>query len=114
MEQTLFCSDNFKEENKWDGFTHNCLEKLFDGIDDYEQIYDWMNEILKKHRDEADPFKELNTLFNNFMEILNYIDLNEHYNNNILYGEGFGLNIADELNDIFFNVSDSESEYDDD
>lgn len=114
MEQNLFCSGNFKEENRWDGFAHNCLEKLYDGIDDYEKIYNWMDRILEKHKDEDDPFKELNTLFNSFMEILNYIDRNEHYNNNILYGEGFGLDIADELNDIFFSVSDSESEYDED
>ena len=114
IEKDLFNSNEFATEKKWDCFTHSCLNELYDAIDDYEKIYNLMDRILEKHQDKDNPLEQLNILFNAFIEILDYIDQNEHYNNNILYGEGFGLDIADKINDIFFGISDSESEYDED
>ena len=51
-------------------------------------------------------YEELNVLFSDFIKIWSYIDNQQIVKHNILYGEGFGMDIADDLNEIFFNDSD--------
>ena len=51
-------------------------------------------------------YEELNVLFSDFIKIWSYIDNQHIVKHNILYGEGFGMDIADDLNEIFFNDSD--------
>ena len=51
-------------------------------------------------------YEELNVLFSDFIKIWIYIDNQQIVKHNILYGEGFGMDIADDLNEIFFNDSD--------
>ena len=51
-------------------------------------------------------YEELNVLFSAFIKIWSYIDNQQIVKHNILYGEGFRMDIADDLNERFFNDSD--------
>ena len=106
--------DIMDSEKVYDEWRHNKLKQLYNGLKDYENIYNWKDDILYNNdysQDMKIAYEELNLFFSDFIKILDYIDRQEIVKHNILYGEGFGMDIADELNEIFFNDSDSESEY---
>ena len=109
--EILEIMDSQKVHDEW---RHSKLERLYNGLKDYENIYNWKDDILYNNdysQDMETAYEELNLLLSDFIKVLGYIDSQEIVKHNILYGEGFGMDIADELNEIFFNDSDSESEY---
>ena len=95
-----------------DNRRYNMLIDIWNKMEKMEQLYDIRYSMVEmsEMNGEEDVYKELNYLFVDFMEILSYID--KHEECPMLYGECYGMDIADNINDIFFG-SDSESEYED-
>ena len=84
-------------------------------LEHYHDEYVYQNTYLETQRFKEDPYEELHLLFNEFMKILSYIDEHEQVRSNILYGECFGMEITEDLNNLFFDSeNESESEYDSD
>ena len=97
---------------KLDNRRYNMLIDIWNKMEKMEQLYDIRYSMVEmsEMNGEEDVYKELNYLFVDFMEILSYID--KHEECPMLYGECYGMDIPDNINDIFFG-SDSESEYED-
>ena len=84
---------NIKHEKQWKHWKRNTMN----------YFWDTNGESME------DAYDELNDLFKELIEILHYIDMNEDKRHNILYGHSFCMEIADKLNEVFFN-EDSETE----
>ena len=92
---------------------YNMLIDIWNKMDSTDHLFEIRYSMVEmsEMNGEEDVYKKLNYLFVDFMEILSYID--KHEECPMLYGECYGMDIADNINDIFFG-SDSESEYEED
>ena len=88
---------------------YNMLIDIWNKMDSTDHLFEIRYSMVEmsEMNGEEDVYKELNYLFVDFMEILSYID--KHEECPMLYGECYGMDIADNINDIFFG-SDSEED----
>ena len=94
---------------KLDNRRYNMLIGIWNKMDSTDHLFEIRYSMVEmsEMNGEEDVYKELNYLFVDFMEILSYID--KHEECPMLYGECYGMDIADNINDIFFG-SDSEED----
>ena len=87
---------------------YDVLNILFKHLGNEKQLKHWKNNTIDFFWDimgesPTEAYDSFDCLFKELMEILFYIGENEIPIFNHLYSEGFGFEIADKLNDLFFS-----------